>query len=475
MPKYIGQDYSSKARSSSPIDRVALHKAFEDDHPERNDLLQDIVDRLNLVLASVREVGTKDASDMNYEDTEGNRISVGDALESALAIAGDAASSASAASGWTELTGSSQDRAGHVSAIIGDKIYVAFGENKIGRTNTIAEYDITNDSWADPVSLGIELYGSTAIGYVDSVYFFGGGEYVASVYVKNNSLRKYTIATEALSTVSTSGPTARDGCTSVIVDDNIYIFGGSDGTDTTLDELWVYNITSDTWEELTASGTGVKQDHCMVHNAGIIYVYGGRISSGDTTSALQAYNISSDSWSSLTVAPNAFGGSIAGIISGIIYVYGGRKSYAGGREAEGYKTLMAYTISSDSWKILADGPHATSPYSYPSQIGPYGLISATANVYNSAIYVFGGYEGSTSYTIGDSFVDLDDGYIDEMWSYGVPSAADRLHDIDGTDDHTGVAGAVEDNFVSFDANGLPKDSGVDESGLTSRWRLWIGA
>ena len=81
MPKYIGQDYSAKARSSSPIDRVALHKAFEDEHPERNDLLQDLVDRLNLVLANVREVGTKDASEMNYEDSDGDRTSVGDALD----------------------------------------------------------------------------------------------------------------------------------------------------------------------------------------------------------------------------------------------------------------------------------------------------------------------------------------------------------------------------------------------------------
>ncbi len=40
---------------------------------------------------------------------------------------------------------------------------------------------------------------------------------------------------------------------------------------------------------------------------------------------------------------------------------------------------------------------------------------------------------------------------------------DRKHDIDGTDDHNGVSGATEDNFVSFDANGLPKDSGKSDS------------
>ena len=480
MPKYYGQDYNSKTRTASPIDRVALHKAFEDEHPERNELLQDIVDRLNLVLANVREVSTRDASDINYEDTEGNRISIGDALESVATTTVAASTAATAASGWNELTGSSQDRVDHVSAIIGDKIYVAFGGNSIGRTNTILEYDITNDSWTDPVSLGIELYGSTAIGYIDSVYLFGGGEWVIIdedlVYVRNNSLRKYTIATEILSTVSTSGPTARDSCTSVVVDDNIYIIGGYDGL-SDLDELWVYNITSDTWTQLTGSSEGIYQFHCTAYNDGVIYVYGGKVSSLVITDVLQSYNISSDTWSSLTVAPNAFAESVSEIISGAIYVYGGRKSFGGGREAEGYKTLMVYTISSDSWKLLADGPHATSPYSYSGQGGPYGLIGATADVYNGEIYVFGGYEGPTFYTQGDSIVILDDGYIDEMWKYGSPSATARTHDIDSTDDHNGVGGATEDNFISFDANGLPKDSSKNATDFdkTLRWRLWIGA
>lgn len=43
----------------------------------------------------------------------------------------------------------------------------------------------------------------------------------------------------------------------------------------------------------------------------------------------------------------------------------------------------------------------------------------------------------------------------------------RLHDIDSTDDHNGVSGAVEDNLLSFDANGLPKDSGLSDASVTA--------
>ena len=38
---------------------------------------------------------------------------------------------------------------------------------------------------------------------------------------------------------------------------------------------------------------------------------------------------------------------------------------------------------------------------------------------------------------------------------------DQVHDLDGSD-HNGVSGAVENNFVSFDSNGRPKDSGKDD-------------
>jgi hypothetical protein len=41
----------------------------------------------------------------------------------------------------------------------------------------------------------------------------------------------------------------------------------------------------------------------------------------------------------------------------------------------------------------------------------------------------------------------------------IDSEHDRLHDIDSPDDHNGVSGATENNFMSFDANGLPQDSG----------------
>lgn len=40
---------------------------------------------------------------------------------------------------------------------------------------------------------------------------------------------------------------------------------------------------------------------------------------------------------------------------------------------------------------------------------------------------------------------------------------DKLHNIDNTSNHNGVGGAVENNLVSFNSNGLPKDSGYKDT------------
>ena len=57
---------------------------------------------------------------------------------------------------------------------------------------------------------------------------------------------------------------------------------------------------------------------------------------------------------------------------------------------------------------------------------------------------------------------LDDGGVNEVTVANVKDAVDKKHDkqhdLNASADHNGVAGAVENNFVSFDSSGLPKDS-----------------
>lgn len=62
---------------------------------------------------------------------------------------------------------------------------------------------------------------------------------------------------------------------------------------------------------------------------------------------------------------------------------------------------------------------------------------------------------------------LDYGGANQSTAADVKDAVDKKHDrshaIDSTLDHTGVSGAVENNLVSFNASGLPKDSGFNSA------------
>ncbi len=85
MAKYYGFNYSAKERTGSPLDKTALDKSYHDDHPERDTLLQAIIDRLNLLLANVSEINAREAHDSTYTDTSSTKTSIGDAIDALTA------------------------------------------------------------------------------------------------------------------------------------------------------------------------------------------------------------------------------------------------------------------------------------------------------------------------------------------------------------------------------------------------------
>lgn len=86
MARYYGLDYAARTRTSGTIDRSAVEKTFADDHPERNALIQALVDRVNLLLAELASVKAREAHDISYTDANGIRRNIGDMLDS-LALA----------------------------------------------------------------------------------------------------------------------------------------------------------------------------------------------------------------------------------------------------------------------------------------------------------------------------------------------------------------------------------------------------
>lgn len=107
---------------------------------------------------------------------------------------------------------------------------------------------------------------------------------------------------------------------------------------------------------------------------------------------------------------------------------------------------------SDLTGIAADDHHAK--YTDPEAVAAMGA-KAAGNPLNH-----------DRYTDGEADARAAAAVTTHETTYDHTKLHDRLHGIDSVADHSGVAGATEDNLLSFNSAGLPQDSGVSPSDIS---------
>ncbi len=104
-----------------------------------------------------------------------------------------------------------------------------------------------------------------------------------------------------LDTNKATSPVPRNSHVSVVEGDNLYILGGQDDENNKLDDLWQFNIPSQTWtqiqysqgaEELNVGRSG----HAAVAYGGKMYVFGGILEVTKELNDLLAFNYQSKSF-----------------------------------------------------------------------------------------------------------------------------------------------------------------------------------
>lgn len=147
----------------------------------------------------------------------------------------------------------------------------------------------------------------------------------------------------------------------------IYMFGGLIGSPYgRSNELYRYDIVSNTWLLLSAWGSGVQGASLVEYN-GKLYKYGGY---ANVTNAFYVFDIATSGWTTMAGGPLAVGYHGAAICDGKMYIYGGRTS--SGR----VNILYEYNIATNTWLQKADGPGVRD---FPTLIE-----------YNGYLYMFGG-------------------------------------------------------------------------------------
>jgi len=117
-------------------------------------------------------------------------------------------------------------------------------------------------------------------------FLIHGGRYrngLSGDYTLRSDLWAFSFDTEEWELLSDGGPSARAIHAGAVAGDQFVIFGGTGSTDglsyTPLyDDVWVFDLTSETWTELdtTGGGPGGRVFHAMASDGGeTVYVYAG--------------------------------------------------------------------------------------------------------------------------------------------------------------------------------------------------------
>lgn len=289
------------------------------------------------------------------------------------------------ASTWTQKTSGATARGGASSWLYNSKMYI-FGGDNASRFNDVWEYNISTDTWTQKSTTGgpptTRAYSPVSV-YMGKAYVFGGGN-GGGGYTNLNDTWELDLTTFTWTQKSPSGgpPTARNGHTSIINSDKIYIFGGSVGG-SRLNDTWELNLTTLAWSQKVTSGgpPGVRYLHSANVYNGKMYVHGGwNLSSGYDD--MWELDLTSFTWTQKAAGPSARDQHAYANNGADIYIFGGSSK----------NDLRKYNVTGNSWALQSSGSPLARSYS-------------TSVTYNDKLYIYGG------------FCDDTDVSVNELWEF----------------------------------------------------------
>lgn len=152
-----------------------------------------------------------------------------------------------------------------------------------------------------------------------------------------------------------------------VIQDHIYVAGGTSARGVTLNDLEVYDPVRNSWS--TLASMAVPRNHTAGGAInGKFYVAGGRGSIAAST-ALEVYDPQANSWTRLAPMPTGRSGIGAGVVNGELYVFGGEGERV-------FEEVEVYNPMENRWRQLS-----------PMRTPRHGLF---ASVIANRIYLPGG-------------------------------------------------------------------------------------
>lgn len=277
------------------------------------------------------------------------------------------------------LKASNSVKNGHCLVMIGNLIYSYGGS--FGAPNNIMEvYDITTDTWSAVTFNNAAPAGRHSPGFClldDKLYMFGGS-LGTSWGPMSNEAWCYDFATK-LWTKLANYPVALALVSAVAIKGKIYLFGGFTGSGPS-SPFHEYNPVANTYRNINHS-LASRYAHRAVAINDQMYIFGGSVGSTAVKESWK-YDPSTNTWTSLMPPPEARPHAYAVAIGTLVYIYGGRQ----GNESIAIKKLYRFNAITNSWIEMPIGPSL------------YYLGGAVANT--NAIFLHGGMDETTLNSTG---------------------------------------------------------------------------
>ena len=270
----------------------------------------------------------------------------------------------------------------------GDYVYSIFGTRHVSgypSTNTVLRYNTTNNTLYEVSTSGttvptrqagaIALYNDSGTDYL---YYFGGRG--SSYY---NNMHRLNLSNHTWSTVTTSGgpPDTRYYIAHAYTSAKLYIYGGDRSSGDHSNDIWEFNLTNNTWSQLH-DGTGTapvgSYGTTMLYNNNYIYIFSGHKTSAGITDETWKFNLTNNTWSQLSLSSTPgkkYSPAYATDASNNLYIHGGYDD--------------SYAFQSTIWKLtISDTSTVTT--NLIEGIDVNGDISFNGNLYqNGALFTSG--------------------------------------------------------------------------------------
>ena len=206
--------------------------------------------------------------------------------------------------------------------------------------------------------------------YEDNIYIFGG--YNGSNAV--NTSYKFNYISKTIETLNITLPQGLYNACCSINDDNIYIFGGYNGS-YRLDTIYKFNCSTETITKLSATLPQSIMYACSEIYNNNIYIFGG--SNMNASNVIYKFNCVSESITTLgTKLPNITTQACSSIYNNYVYIFGGNNG-GSGSNIRVYSYIYKFDCDTEKIETLSTNL-------------PKNMYDATCELYGDNIYIFGG-------------------------------------------------------------------------------------